>query len=239
MRRPRVLAVVPARWGSTRFPGKPLATIAGEPMIVHVIRRAARIGGVDRALVATDDRRILAAVEAAGFEARMTGRHRSGTGRVAEAAAGIPCGIVLNIQGDEPLLPVAGVERLVETMLGDRGILMGTLASPCADDAEKANPDVVKAVVDARGDALYFSRAPVPSGKGAFLRHVGVYAFRRSFLFRYGGLPRGPLERREGLEQLRALENGVSIRVVRCRARAAGVDRPGDIKRVEKLLAGR
>ena len=239
MSRTGVLAVVPARWGSTRFPGKPLAPIAGEPMIVHVIRRAARLRGVDRALVATDDGRIAAAVREAGFEAVMTGRQPSGTARAAAAAAGVRAGIVLNVQGDEPLLPVAGVERLVAVMAGEPRIRMGTLAAPSGSESERRSPDVVKVVVDARGNALYFSRAPVPAGDGPFLRHVGVYAFRRSFLLRFGGLPRGPLEKREGLEQLRALENGVPIRVVRCRARAAGVDRPADIKRVEKLLAGR
>lgn len=236
----QALIVIPARYGSTRFPGKPLVEISGTPMIVRVARRAAAVRGAAGPVVATDDRRILEVVRAAGFEAEMTARsHRSGTARAAETAARRRFAIVVNVQGDEPLLPVAAVERLIAAMRADRRIVMATLAAPCADRVAAARPDVVKVAVDRSGDALYFSRAPIPYGSGTFLQHIGVYAYRRKFLLRYAALPRGPLEIREGLEQLRAIENGFAIRVVRCRARSCGVDRPGDVKRVEKRLARR
>jgi 3-deoxy-manno-octulosonate cytidylyltransferase (CMP-KDO synthetase) len=235
--RSKVLAVIPARYGSTRFPGKPLAPIAGIPMILHVYRRAAQIGGVDRVVVATDDRRIFDVVENDGGTAVMTSkRHRTGTSRVCEVAARHRHGIILNIQGDEPLLPKRGVERLIEMMQVNRSVPMGTLAAPSADPSERASGDVVKAVIDLYGNALYFSRAPIPGGAGGVLRHIGIYAYRRSFLLRFGSLRRGSLERRESLEQLRALENGYPIRVVTCRAAGVGVDTPGDIKRVEKRI---
>lgn len=234
---PRVLAVIPARYASTRFPGKPLASIGGVPMILRVYRRAARCRGIDRVIVATDDHRIKTVVEEGGGEAVMTaGTHRTGTSRVAEIAHIFKYGIVLNIQGDEPLLPVRGVERLIEVMIADRNVPMGTLAAPAAAGEDFKNPDVVKVVCDLDGNALYFSRSPVPNAAVRYLRHVGIYAYRRMFLLRYGSMKRGPLEKLESLEQLRALENGYRIRVVQCRAKALGVDRPWDIKRVEKLL---
>ena len=234
------LIVIPARYRSTRFPGKPLAEIAGVPMIVHVARRAAGVRGASRPVVATDDRRILEVVREAGVEAEMTGRaHRSGTSRVAEVAGRRGNPIVVNIQGDEPLFPVGGVERLIRVLRADRRCVMATLASPHSGADEMRRPDVVKVAVDRDGYALYFSRSPIPHGATAFLHHVGIYAFRRSFLLEYGSLPRGPFEKAEGLEQLRALENGHRIRVVSCRARSFGVDRPEDIKRVETRLPRR
>ncbi|MCK4538720.1 MAG: 3-deoxy-manno-octulosonate cytidylyltransferase [Candidatus Krumholzibacteria bacterium] len=232
-----MIAVIPARYGSTRFPGKPLARISGVPMILRVAREATRIRGVDRVVVATDDRRILDCVLSGGYEAVITSKsHRSGTSRVAEVAAAYRYGLVLNIQGDEPLLPVGGVERLIDAMKEDRRCLMGTLATPSTDADALKSSDVVKVVTSRDGMALYFSRSPVPGGKGKFLHHTGVYIFRRPFLLRYSSLPVGPLEKREGLEQLRALENGFGIRVVTCRKKSLGVDRPGDIKRVEKEI---
>jgi 3-deoxy-manno-octulosonate cytidylyltransferase (CMP-KDO synthetase) len=237
---PRTLVVIPARYASTRFPGKPLALIDGLPMILHVYRRASRIGGVDNVVVATDDERIRRVVEGDGGTAFLTKKsHPTGTSRVAEVAARFKHPIVVNIQGDEPLLPKRGIERLIETMRGDARIRMGTLAAYSANRAEHADPDVVKVVCSASGDALYFSRSPIPHSGGRFLKHIGVYAFRRKLLLEYASLRRGPLEKREGLEQLRALENGVGIRVVICRARAIGVDRPSDIKRVEKRIKRR
>lgn len=272
----RVLVVIPARFGSTRFPGKPLADIGGLPMILRVYRRAVRIAGVDEVLVATDSALIKDVVEAGGGTAVMTARaHRTGTSRVSEVASRRRSGIVVNIQGDEPLFPAGAVGRLIACLRENPRILMGTLAAPSTDPHDLADPDVVKVVTAADDNALYFSRSPIPGSpagrrpvpearapgrnrtpgagrtkKGGpsapasrcperFLRHIGIYAYRRSFLLRYPALPKGPLERTEGLEQLRALENGFAVRVVMCRAFSAGVDRPGDIKRVEKLLESR
>ncbi|MDD3643483.1 MAG: 3-deoxy-manno-octulosonate cytidylyltransferase [Candidatus Krumholzibacteria bacterium] len=231
------LIVIPARYGSTRFPGKPLAEIAGVPMIVRVARLAAAVRGAAPPVVATDDRRILEVVREAGFEAEMTARsHRSGTARVAEVAARRSNPIVVNVQGDEPLLPVRGVEKLIEVLQADRRCVMATLATPSRGAEAIARPDVVKVAVDRDGHALYFSRSAIPHGAEVFLHHIGVYAFRRAFLLRFCSLPRGPFEKAEGLEQLRALENGHRIRVVHCRAQTCGVDRPEDIKRVETRL---
>jgi 3-deoxy-manno-octulosonate cytidylyltransferase (CMP-KDO synthetase) len=257
----KVLVVIPARYGSTRFAGKPLAVIGGLPMIVHVYRRASKIRNADMVVVATDDYRIKAVVEDAGGTAIMTAAsHQTGTSRVAEAASKFPHGIVVNVQGDEPLLPVRPVEKLIDAMLSDRDILMGTLASPERSLEDLMSPDVVKVVCDREGNALYFSRSPIPCpGPGApvlppasassrlplpgsdprFLRHVGVYVFRRPFLLKFTRLKPGPLEKSESLEQLRALENGYAIRVVTCRSETIGVDRPEDARRVEKVLRGR
>ncbi len=236
----KVIAVIPARYGSTRFPGKPLAEIAGVPMILHVTRRVAGIRGIEKVIVATDDERILDVVTADGHLAEMTSkRHRTGTARVAEVAGRYSCSIVLNVQGDEPLLPSAAVERLVSVMRADHRLQMATLATTGSGEAEMRRPDVVKVAVDREGYAMYFSRSPVPHGSDKFLRHIGIYAFRRQFLLGYDDLPKGPFENAEGLEQLRAMENGVRIRVMPCRARSFGVDRPEDIKIVEKRLASR
>lgn len=240
MSRSRVLAVIPARYGSTRFPGKPLAEISGLPMIVRVYRRTVRLKGVDRVIVATDDARIQEIVERYGGAAVMTShRRRTGTSRVGEVASHHRYDIVLNVQGDEPILPLHGVERLIETMQGDPGIVMGTLAAREKDAEELGRRDVVKVVCDRDGNALYFSRSAIPHGATTFLRHIGIYAYRRSFLLRFDRIPRGPLERSESLEQLRALENGFGIRIVTCRTASIGVDRPSDIKRVEKWLESR
>lgn len=253
----RVIVVIPARYGSTRFAGKPLAVIRGVPMIVHVLRRAEAIRNADAVVVATDDPRIKAIVEDAGGEAVMTSsEHQTGTSRVREAASGFPHGIVVNVQGDEPLLPSGAVERLIDEMRRDRSLAMGTLAAPLEDRADLARPDVVKVVCDRAGNALYFSRSPIPfigspreagaeracaaapSVEG-IMRHIGVYAFRRELLMRWRRLPQGPLERIESLEQLRALENGLRMRVVTCRAESIGVDRPEDLRRVERALRER
>jgi 3-deoxy-manno-octulosonate cytidylyltransferase (CMP-KDO synthetase) len=235
-----VLAVIPARYGSTRFPGKPLAEIAGLPMILHVVRKVSGITGIEKTVVATDDERILDVVTADGHLAEMTSkRHRTGTSRAAEVAGRHNCRIVLNVQGDEPLLPAAAVERLCGIMRADHRLRMATLATTGSGAAEIRKPDVVKVAVDRDGYAMYFSRSPVPHGTDKFLHHIGIYAFRRNFLLQYDGMQKGPFEKAEGLEQLRALENGHRIRVVPCRARSLGVDRPEDIKRVEKRMRTR
>jgi len=233
----RVIAVIPARYGSKRFPGKPLASIKGRPMITVVMKRAAGVRGLDEVVVATDDERIEDAVREAGGTALITsGAHLSGTSRVAEAAESRRAGIVVNIQGDEPLLPVEGVEDLIKLMREEPGFPMATLAAFTDSTEDIDNPDTVKVVIDRFGKALYFSRSPIPHSAGGYYRHIGIYAYRREFLLKYGGLARGPLEEAESLEQLRALENGYEIRVVACRAAGPGVDRPEDIKRVEKLI---
>ncbi len=233
----RVLAVIPARYGSTRFPGKPLAEIGGVPMILRVYRRAAGIEKIDRVVVGTDSEEIKGVVERDGGYAELTSRdHSTGTLRVAEVASRNHHQIVLNIQGDEPLFPLEGVEKLIEVMRSDTGMMMATLAAPDSDREALHRRDVVKVVCDRRGEALYFSRSPIPSVEGDFLRHIGIYGYRRNFLLDWDSLERGSLEKLESLEQLRALENGYPIRVITCKHRSLGVDRPEDIKRVEKIM---
>ncbi|MCC7519353.1 MAG: 3-deoxy-manno-octulosonate cytidylyltransferase [Verrucomicrobiae bacterium] len=244
--RPSVLIVVPARYGATRFPGKPLALVAGIPLVERVRRLCLRTPGRPRVIVATDDARVLRAVKAFGGEARMTRRdHPSGTDRAAEVARAVPCDLVVNVQGDEPLLAPREIGRLVAAMARDRAVEMATLCHPIRDPCEMANPNAVKVVLDARGNALYFSRAPVPyfrdgppsaSVRRRCFRHIGIYAYRRSFLLRYVRWPQSFLEKAEKLEQLRALERGVRIRVLKSGYEPVGVDVPADVKRVERRL---
>jgi 3-deoxy-manno-octulosonate cytidylyltransferase (CMP-KDO synthetase) len=235
--------VLPARYGSTRFPGKPLAPIAGKPLIEWVYRRASAVRGASGLVVATDDERIVAAVRSFGGEVVMTRPdHETGTDRVAEAAETLEVDVVVNLQGDEPVFEPAMVERMVERMGDEAGIDVVTAAHPIEDAREVANPNAVKVVVDTRDRALYFSRAPIPSGAleggsaAGALRHVGVYAFRRESLARFAGLERTPLEISERLEQLRALENGMTIGVIRVIRPTIGVDVPSDVKNVEKEI---
>jgi 3-deoxy-manno-octulosonate cytidylyltransferase (CMP-KDO synthetase) len=216
--------------GAERLPGKPLLAETGKPLVVHALEAARRARRASRVVVATDDRRIADAVRAAGGEAAMTSPScRSGTDRVAEAARALPGeDVVLNVQGDEPEVEPEALDALAEAMEADAGIEMGTLAAPLAP-GEESVPSVVKVVVDARGFALYFSRAPIPyrrdpAGPGRALHHVGVYAYRRAFLARFAAMPQTPLERTESLEQLRALENGVRVRVVPVDRAPPGVD---------------
>lgn len=231
------VAVIPARYGSSRFPGKALALIGGVPMIIRVLRRARKIREAVEVIVATDDPRIKRVVEEDGGRAVMTdSSHQSGTSRVSEAARDLDYDIVVNIQGDEPLLPVGGVDKLINLMKKDRSVSMSTLASLSEDGEGLENPDTVKVVFDLNGSALYFSRAPLSFSPGVFYRHIGIYAFRKEFLLRFNRLPRGPLEKIESLEQLRALENGCRMKVITCDYNALGVDRPEDVKRVEKMI---
>ena len=208
-------------------------------MIEHVYRRAAEAPGVDAVVVATDDRRILEAVEAFGGVARMTGlAHRTGTDRVAEVAADLSCAIVVNVQGDEPLLDPAMITAVIEPLRDDASVQMTTARRRVADPADLLNPHVVKVVADARGDALYFSRSPIPHGvSDAAFVHVGLYAFRREFLLRFAALPQTPLELAESLEQLRALEHGFPIRTVVTEHHSIGVDTPEDLERARRLSA--
>jgi len=237
-------ALIPARYASTRFPGKPLANLAGKPMVVRVCERA-RESGAFPVCVATDDERIAAAVRAHGFEARMTRvGHGSGTERIAEAAAALGLdaeAIVVNVQGDEPLIAPPLIARVASALASRAGASVATACHPIHDAREFANPNVVKVVLDARGDALYFSRAGIPfprdGGAPRGYRHVGIYADRAAFLARFAGLPPSPLEAIEQLEQLRVLWHGERIAtVVEDGEIPPGVDTPADLEAVLKLL---
>ena len=230
-----VAVVIPARYGSERFPGKPLADLAGKPMIVRVLERARRARGVDRVVVATDDERIAAAVRAAGGEVVMTPADcASGSDRCARAAEALgPVDVVVNVQGDEPLLDPSAIEALAAAF-ADPSVELATLARPLGP-GELESPTVVKVVRDLRGDALTFSRAAVGAardgGPPAARAHVGIYAFRAAFLQQFARLPPTPLEKAEKLEQLRALEHGHRIRVLDTDHEAFGVDTPEDLER--------
>jgi 3-deoxy-manno-octulosonate cytidylyltransferase (CMP-KDO synthetase) len=239
---PAVVAVIPARYQSTRLPGKPLLDIGGRPMIELVYRRAAEADSVDAVVVATDDQRIVDAVAAFGGIARLTRpTHRTGTDRIAEVAADLSCDIVVNVQGDEPLIDPAMISAIVAPLRADASIVMTTARCRLTDPDDFRNPHVVKVVTDPHGDALYFSRAPIPHGTDpartqAYV-HVGLYAFRRDFLLRFAALPQTPLEVAESLEQLRALEHGYRIRTVVTEHHSIGVDTPQDLERARRLSA--
>jgi 3-deoxy-manno-octulosonate cytidylyltransferase (CMP-KDO synthetase) len=247
--------VIPARFASTRLPGKPLADIAGKPMVVRVCEAATK-SGASEVIVATDDKRICDAVVAHGFQVTMTGAdHPSGTDRIAEVA--IAGGwkdddIVVNVQGDEPLIEPFLVAEVAQALVHDAGAAMATAAHAIVDVAELFNPNIVKVVTAANGRALYFSRAPIPWHRDEFaaqrdrmpidyqaLRHIGLYAYRVNFLKRYGQLAPAPLEQWESLEQLRALWHGYPINVIHCVSPpAAGVDTPEDLARVRQIFRG-
>jgi len=234
---PGALGVIPARFDSSRFPGKPLALILGKPMIRWVWEGARRAKTIDRLVVATDDRRILEAVEAFGGEAVMTSPgHPSGTDRVAEVAARFEARIVLNIQGDEPLIEGSTLDRLVE-VLQDPGLPAASVMAKEADLSLIGDENVVKVVADEFGNALYFSRAAIPFGaSGFFYRHIGIYGYQREFLFRFRALPVSRLEKAERLEQLRILECGQRISMVAIDQPVLSVDTPQDIIGVERFL---
>jgi len=243
----KLLAVIPARYGSNRFPGKPLIALAGRPMIQHVYERVRQVQGVSRVLVATDDERILRAVEDFGGEAILTRPdHRSGTERVAEVAAQVKAQVYVNVQGDEPLIEPATIDLAVQALSADTSVRVATLCVAIANPSDIIDPNVLNVVFDFQGDALYFSRAPIPwvrsesAGPVSFpvqhWKHIGLYVFRREVLLEFPTLPPGQLEKRERLEQLRLLENGYKIRVVESAYDSVSVDVPGDVARVEKLL---
>lgn len=240
-----VVAVIPARYGSSRLPGKALADIGGVPMVVRVWRQASKARSLSRVLVATDDERIAHAVREAGGEAEMTmSTHQSGTDRIAEVAGRIGAEIYLNVQGDLPFMEPADLDALATPMQADSTIAMATLATPFLSVAEWRNPNKVKVVCDDRGDALYFSRSPIPylrDGAGLpphALHHIGVYGYRRGFLLEFASLKPGILEQVEKLEQLRAIERGHRIRVVMAAAPPLEVDTPEDLARAN-AAAGR
>jgi 3-deoxy-manno-octulosonate cytidylyltransferase (CMP-KDO synthetase) len=251
-----IVAIIPARFRSTRLPGKPLSEIQGKPMIqwVHERVRAART--VDRVLVATDDVRIADAVAAFGGEAVMTSpEHASGTDRLAEVARTLDAAIVVNVQGDEPMLDPALVDAVVRPLLDDPSVAIATASVPLVRLEEMLSPSVVKVVTDARGNALYFSRSPIPLVRdggppdleaaaaralaaGLARKHVGLYVYRREALLAFASLPPAPLEQAEGLEQLRALHHGLCVRVVPWEGDTArAVDTPEDLEAVRTLMA--
>jgi 3-deoxy-manno-octulosonate cytidylyltransferase (CMP-KDO synthetase) len=240
MDRGRVAAVVPARYDSTRFPGKPLALLLGRPMIAHVVERAREAGCFDEIAVATDDERIAEAARDAGALALMTGRCASGTDRVAEAARRLPAAVVVNVQGDEPAVPPESLRVLAAYMKEHSDVPVATLAVP-ANAEDLTDPNVVKVVCNAAGQALYFSRAPIPFPRfpvpALARRHVGLYAFQRPALLTFSQLPECDLERAEGLEQLRALFNGMTIQVLAAAGVSVSVDTPADVPRAEAALA--
>ena len=239
------VAIIPARYQSSRLPGKALADIGGRPMIEHVYRRTAAARSIASVIVATDDERIERAVRAFGGESRMTSSsHQSGTDRIAEVAAGLTCTVVVNVQGDEPLIEPAMIDEAVAPFLVDSSLMMSTLRRRIDDDADRANPNVTKVVVDRDDFALYFSRAPVPFTRAncrpaPAWRHVGLYVYRRECLLRLAGLPPTDMELSEALEQLRALEHGIRIKAVETNFDSIGVDSPEDLERVRAVLAAR
>lgn len=231
------LAVIPARFGAQRFPGKPLANLWGKPILRHVWERARQARGIDELVIATDDARIANAAREWGARVEMTSPDcASGTDRVAEVARSRPeAGLALNIQGDEPELDFDAVGRLIEAMRAEPAVKMGTLAHAEHNAAAMTAPDVVKVGVDGRGLALYFTRRwPPPEPRGVVLRHVGVYAFTRDFLLEFAGWPPGAMEKEERLEQLRAVERGIPIRVVSGTRPFAGVDTPEQLAALER-----
>ena len=248
----RVTAVIPARYASTRFEGKALADIMGKPMVQHVYERTCRAALVSEVIVATDDPRIEAAVKAFGGRVEMTSiSHETGTDRLAEVAERIDSEIIVNVQGDEPLIEPAMIDEAIQPLLDDENIVMGTLKSRVRNLHDFLSPNVVKVITDCNRFALYFSRSPLPffrdkwddlkdeafaSGRLLCHKHVGMYVYRRDFLIRYARMPQTHLERAEKLEQLRVLENGYRIRVVETEYESIGVDSPPDLEKVlEKL----
>jgi 3-deoxy-manno-octulosonate cytidylyltransferase (CMP-KDO synthetase) len=240
----KAVGVIPARYSSTRFPGKPLALISGMSMIERVYKRAEKAETLSRIIVATDDERIFSAVKCFGGEALMTSADcPSGTDRAAEAAKCLDADIILNIQGDEPLLDHTALDLLVRLFESDRELKYGTLATPIRNEAELANPNVVKVVMGAESRCLYFSRSPIPFLRGIpfnsfqFFRHIGIYCFTKDFLFEFSSLPQGNLEKAESLEQLRALENGVMMKAALVEEwNALSVDTPEDLKLAEEII---
>jgi 3-deoxy-manno-octulosonate cytidylyltransferase (CMP-KDO synthetase) len=238
----QAVAIIPARFASTRFPGKPLADIDGRPMIEHVYRRAAAASSISETIVATDDLRIATVVIAFGGKVRLTrADHPSATDRLAEVARTLDCDVVVNVQGDEPLIDSRAIDEALAPF-SDPTVSMTTLYRRIEDPADLANPNVVKVVVDRAGYAMYFSRAPIPNvrdprrGWPPLYRHVGLYAYRRTALMVLASLDQTPLELAESLEQLRALEHGIRIKAVETKYDSIGVDTPEDLEHVRRLL---
>ena len=239
----KAVGIIPARWRSTRFPGKPLHLIGGKPILHHVWERCRRAKNLDAVIIATDDMRIAKAAFNWGADVSLTSpKHQSGTDRVAEVARKAPqFEFIINIQGDEPLTEPSLLDRFVETLRSNRKIDIVTAAHPFENAADAASPHQVKVIVDRDGNALYFSRYPIPFPRNhsvpiKYLRHQGIYGFRRKALLDFVRLKPAPLERAESLEQLRALENGVKVHVLLTKHGSPGVDTPADAKAVEQNL---
>ena len=235
-----VLCVIPARYASTRLPGKPLKDIAGKPMICRVYDRASQAARVSEALVATDDERILEAVVQDGGKAVMTRKdHPTGTDRLAEVAAKYPdVDLIINVQGDEPLIEPALIDELAAAFDDDKDLQMATVCTEITDEEEAKNPNNVKVVMDKQGYALYFSRSLLPYPRHAgtpVYKHIGIYAYKRDFLMQYAKMAETPLEHAESLEQLRALENGYRIKVIKTSYRFVGVDTAEDLAKVNEI----
>ena len=241
-----VVALIPARYGSTRFPGKPLALLRGKPMIQHVYEQTCQVRGLTQVVVATDDRRIAEAVRSIGGHVAMTrADHPTGTDRLAEVAQGLTADIIVNVQGDLPFFPPSLVEDAVAALQAAPEAAMATSKTPIYEHEEWRNPNVVKVVTDQRGFALYFSRSPIPFYRSQRAdaqqmilgyRHIGLYVYRRDFLLTFTQLAPTPLEEAEKLEQLRALESGYRIQVTQTQRPTVEVDTPQDLRRAEEIL---
>jgi 3-deoxy-manno-octulosonate cytidylyltransferase (CMP-KDO synthetase) len=248
----KILGVIPARYGATRFPGKPLADICGKPMVLHVYDRAKQAKSLTDLYVATEDERIMKVVEQAGGKAIMTSAsHQSGSDRLGEVASKIEADIIVNIQGDEPLLEPKMIDEMVQPLIDDKTILMGTLKKRIVNPEDLQNPNIVKVVCDKQGFALFFSRSLIPYPKTgwkdasiqglagselAFYKHLGLYAYQKEFLLQFTKLPVSPIEKIEGLEQLRVLDNGYRIKVVETQFDTIAVDTPEDLERVKQVI---
>lgn len=248
----KIVAIIPARYGSTRFPGKALADLGGKPMIQHVYERTCEASLVSRTIVATDDSRIADAIRLIGGEAVMTSpEHETGTDRLAEVAKNLDADLIVNVQGDEPLINPATIDQAIEPFLSDPALQMGTLKTRVRCLHDFLSPNVVKVVTDNTGNALYFSRSPLPffrdkwhdlkdeafaSGRLLCFKHIGLYVYRREFLIQYAAMPQTFLELSEKLEQLRAIENGINIRVVETEFESLGVDTPDDLTKARERM---
>jgi 3-deoxy-manno-octulosonate cytidylyltransferase (CMP-KDO synthetase) len=244
---PRVLAVIPARYGSTRFPGKIIQPLAGKPLVQHTYERTMRARHVTEVVVATDDERVVEALAPYGTPTVMTSPdHATGTDRIAEVAQGRDESIIVNVQGDEPMIDPRTVDKVIEPLFTRPDVVMSTAKHRIEDTGEARNPNMVKVVCDETGLALYFSRAPIPfirdavdaQGGPVYWQHIGIYVYRREFLLRYASMPQTPLEQLEKLEQLRALEGGYKIAVVETAHKSIGVDVLEDYECVRALLEG-
>jgi 3-deoxy-manno-octulosonate cytidylyltransferase (CMP-KDO synthetase) len=243
-----VLAVIPARYASTRLPGKAIMPLAGKPLVQHTYERTCRASLVHQAVVATDDERVAQALAPYGTPVVMTDpNHPTGTDRIAEVARQRDEALIVNVQGDEPLIDPATIDNAIRPLLERPDVVMSTAKHRIARPEDALNPNIVKVVCDATGLALYFSRAPIPHvrdatpgapGQQVYWQHIGLYVYRRDFLLQYPALPQTPLEQLEKLEQLRALENGYKIVVVETEYKSIGVDVLADYEHVQKLLEG-
>ena len=246
-----VIAIIPARYGSTRLDGKPLLDIGGKPMVQWVYERAKKAKLIRDVMVATDDKRVMSAVERFGGKAVMTSSsHRSGTDRIAEAAGSLNADVIVNVQGDEPLIEPEMIDEAIKPLLAESSLLISTLKTKIANEEELKDPNVVKVVTDREGFAIYFSRLPIPyvressefgvrssELKATYYKHIGLYVYRKDFLLKFAKMKPTPLEDAEKLEQLRVLENGYKIKVVQTKYNSVGVDTKEDLERVREIVS--